>query len=50
VLAQALYRILKLIIVVHSKIVIIGMVLNVGIQQAAMNQGPRVQVLSGNVQ
>ena len=37
-------------IVEHSKIVIIGMVLIVGIQQMDSNQGPRVQVASGNVQ
>jgi hypothetical protein len=50
VLAPALQLIRKLITVEHSKIVIIGMVLIVGIQQMDSNQGPRVQVASGNVQ
>ena len=50
VLAPALQLIRKLITLEHSKIVIIGMVLIVGIQQMDSNQGPRVQVASGNVQ
>lgn len=50
VLAPALQLIRKLITVEHNKIVIIGMVLIVGIQQMDSNQGPRVQVASGNVQ
>ena len=50
VLAPALQLIRKLITVEHSKIVIIGMDLIVGIQQMDSNQGPRVQVASGNVQ
>ena len=50
VLAPALQLSRKLITVEHSKIVIIGMVLIVGIQQMDSNQGPRVQVASGNVQ
>ena len=50
VLAPALQLIRKLITVEHSKIVIIGMVLIVGIQHMDSNQGPRVQVASGNVQ
>ena len=50
VLAPALQLIRNLITVEQSKIVIIGMVLIVGIQQMDSNQGPRVQVASGNVQ